>query len=143
MDATPEQVARRLGTSRRRVVSAARRLGVGRVAGGGWLFSLAEEDALRAELGVDAGGPLPRSQMRVLAELSLRPRGLVSARAVAEACGLAPATASAAVKALLADGFIVVRDGSLHADVLHPRWLELRPLLREVRPPESRGMEAA
>ncbi|MCP2322376.1 hypothetical protein HDA40_000883 [Hamadaea flava] len=143
MDATPEQVARRLGTSRRRVVSAARRLGVGRVAGGGWLFSPEDEDALRAELGVDAGGPLPRSQMRVLAELSLRPRGLVSARAVAEACGLAPATASAAVKSLLADGFIVVRDGALHADVLHPRWLELRPLLREVRPPESRGMEAA
>ncbi|NUT23613.1 MAG: MarR family transcriptional regulator [Hamadaea sp.] len=142
MDATPEQVARRLGTSRRRVVSAARRLGVGRF-DGGWLFSLEDEQALRAELGVDAGGPLPRSQMRVLAELSLRPRGLVSARAVAEACGLAPATASAAVKALLADGFIVVRDGALHADVLHPRWLELRPLLREVRPPDSRGIEAA
>jgi len=143
MDATPEQVARRLGTSRRRVVSAARRLGVGRAASGGWLFSAGDEAALRAELGVDAGGPLPRSQMRVLAELSLRPRGLVSARAVAEACGLAPATASAAVKALLADGFIVVRDGALHADVLHPRWLELRPLLREVRPPDTRGMEAA
>ncbi|NUO60190.1 MAG: MarR family transcriptional regulator [Hamadaea sp.] len=143
MDATPEQVARRLGTSRRRVVSAARRLGVGRLDASGWLFSLEDEEALRAELGVDAGGPLPRSQMRVLAELSLRPRGLVSARAVAEACGLAPATASAAVKALLAAGFIVVRDGAMHADVLHPRWLELRPLLREVRPPESRGMEAA
>jgi hypothetical protein len=140
MDATPEQVARRLGTSRRRVVSAARRLGVGRASSGGWAFSAADEKVLRAELGVDAGGPLPRSQMRVLAELSLRPRGLASARAVAQACGLAPATASAAVKALQAAGFVVVRDGALHADVLHPRWLELRPLLREVRPPQTRGM---
>lgn len=135
VDATPEQVARRLGTSRRRIVSAARRLGVGRVSGGLWAFSAQDEEALRAALGVDAGGPLPRSQMRVLAELSLRPHGLASARAVAQACGLAPATASAAVKALQAAGFVVVRDGALHADVLHPRWLELRPLLRQVRQP--------
>jgi len=139
MDATPEQVARRLGTSRRRVVSAARRLGVGREGIAGWSFTAEDEETLRAELGVDAGGPLPRSQMRVLAELSLRPRGLASARAVAQACGLAPATASAAVKALQAADFVVVREGALHANVLHPRWVELRPLLREVRPPDSRG----
>src|SRR5262245_5417363 len=100
MTATAEQVARRLGTSRRRIVAAAGRLRVGRIVAGHWAFSDAEQERLAAELGVDAGGPLPRSQMRVLAELSLRPRGLVSARAVAQACGLAPATASAAVKAL-------------------------------------------
>ncbi|NUT36969.1 MAG: MarR family transcriptional regulator, partial [Hamadaea sp.] len=107
----------------------------GRRTTGGWVFAAADEEALEAELGVAAGCPLPRSQMRVLAELSLRPRGLASARAVAQACGLAPATASAAVKSLQDEGFIVVRDGALHADVLHPRWVELRPLLREVRAP--------
>ena len=139
MQATAEQVARRLGTSRRRIVAAAGRLGVGRVVAGHWAFSAADQEKLAVELGVDAGGPLPRSQMRVLAELSLRPRGLVSARAVAQACGLAPATASAAVKALSEAGFIVVRHGALHADVLHPRWLELRPLLRQVRQPGADG----
>jgi MarR family len=135
MGATAEQVARRLGTSRRRIVAAAGRLGLGRMVAGHWSFSSADVQRLSGALGVDAGGPLPRSQMRVLAELSLRPHGLASARAVAQACGLAPATASAAVKALSAAGFIVVRHGALHADVLHPRWLELRPLLRQVRQP--------
>ncbi|WP_027342390.1 MarR family transcriptional regulator [Hamadaea tsunoensis] len=135
MNNTPEQVARRLGTSRRRVVSAARRLGVGRIAAGQWLFSGPDFERLAAELGVDVGGPLPRAQMRVLAELSLRPHGLVSARAVAVACGLAPATASAALKALVADGLVVVRDAVFHVDVLHPRWLELRPSVRQVRQP--------
>lgn len=137
MQATAEQVARRLGTSRRRVVAAAARLRIGRIVAGHWAFSDAEQDRLETELGVDSGGPLPRSQMRVLAELSLRPRGLESARAIGVACGLAPATASAAVKALSAAGYIVVRDGALHADVLHPRWLELRPLLRQIRQPAS------
>lgn len=135
MQATAEQVARRLGTSRRRIVSAAARLNIGRVVAGHWSFSPADQEKLAEELGVDAGGPLPRSQMRVLAELSLRPHGLVSARAVAVACGLAPATASAAVKALSEAGFIVVRHGALHVDVLHPRWLELRPMLRQIRQP--------
>jgi hypothetical protein len=41
------------------------------------------------------------------------------------------------VKALSAAGFIVVREGALHADVLHPKWLELRPLLRQIRQPAS------
>jgi hypothetical protein len=142
MEATAEQVARRLGTSRRRVVAAAARLRVGRTVAGHWAFSAADQERLAGELGVDAGGPLPRSQMRVLAELSLRPRGLVSARAIAQACGLAPATASSAVKALSEAGFIVVRHGALHVDVLHPRWLELRPLLRQMRQPAP-GEEAA
>lgn len=140
MNSGPEEIARRLGTSRRRVVSAAHRLDLGRLRLGQWIFTAEEERSLREELGVDPRGPLPRSQMRVLAELALRPWGLASARAVAQACALAPATASSAVKELVAAELVLVGDGgTLQANVLHPRWLELRPWLRRVRAPQPTG----
>lgn len=140
MNSGPDQIARRLGTSRRRVVSAAHRLGLGRLRLGQWIFTADEERALREELGVDPRGPLPRSQMRVLAELALRPCGLASARAVAQACVLAPATASGAVKGLMAANLVLIgADGVLHANVLHPRWVQLRPSLRRVYAPSPAG----
>lgn len=136
-----------LGTSRRRVLSAADTHRIGTLTGGRRTFTDTDIDALRTRLGHVTDIPtLTRSETLVLAELARRPRGLNSARAVARATDLAPATAAKAVRSLLAAHLIVERDEvvplgravrvrSLHANPRHPQWGHLLPALRDVSPP--------
>lgn len=136
-----------LGVSRRRVTAAADRLGVGTVKGTRRLFTEDDVTALREALGATLDIPsLSRAESLVLAELSRRPRGLVSARAVARACGLSPTTAAKAIRSLISIGLVVEREEtvalgratvvrSLHVNVRHPQWGQLLPALRGITPP--------
>ncbi|MDQ1246064.1 MAG: hypothetical protein QG597_431 [Actinomycetota bacterium] len=144
---TPSQVAAMLGVSRRRVAVAADRMGVGATNGKRRLFNEAEVDALRGELGCSTDiASLSRSESLVLAELSRRPLGLLSVRAVARACSLSPTTAAKAVRALISGGLVVEREEtlalgsatvvrSLHANVRHPQWGNLLSALRSITGP--------
>lgn len=141
---TPSVVAALLGVSRRRIVAASERSGIGTMKGRRRLFTDTDVSLLREELGsAPVIESLSRSELVALAELSRRPCGLVSARAVARACGLSPATAAKAVHRLVAVGLVVERDEvvalgrarrvrSLHANVRHPQWGSLLPVLRQV-----------
>lgn len=152
---TPSEVARRLGVSRRRVTSAAARDGIGVVTGNRRLFTDSDVSRLRDRLGRSPMVPsLSRSEVVVLAELSRRPRGLVSARAVARACGVSPTTAVKAIHSLVAAGLVMERDEvvalgrarrvrSLHANVRHPEWGALLPVLRQVSMPETSRASAS
>ena len=152
---TPSQVARRLGVSRRRLTSAAARDGIGVVTNGRRLFVDSDVSRLRDRLGTSPmGTSLSRSEAVVLAELSRRPRGLVSARAVARACGLSPTTAAKAIRSLVAAGLVIERDAvialgrarrvrSLHPNVRHPQWSALLPLLRQVSAPATSQLSAS
>lgn len=156
---SPEDVATQLGTSRRRVTRAARVVGVGDVQGRRVRFSEEDVETLARRLGVSPPVPgLSRTESRVLAELSRRPNGLVSARAVARACSLAPAAASGAVQAIVERGLVretkkTVALGRarevtmLTANVEHPQWDMLLERLRHVRSPtpqdpDGRGLPA-
>ncbi len=122
---TTGEVARRLGTTVPRVLRAA-----GSVAhvrhGNRTLFDNTAVVALTRHLG---SAPVvrgrTRSEMFVLKALSVRPFGLASARQVAVAAGVAPATAAAALGRLAGDS-LVVRDTSLVTRngrvVRRPRW---------------------
>jgi hypothetical protein len=144
-------VARELGTSVPRVVRAAQRLGYDtREEAGRLELSAAQRQRLRAELGCRASAPgLRRTELAALAALANAPFGLPSARAVADAAGLAPASAAKAVNRLLRRGLVTrsaqriaagrPRDVQmLHVNVFHERFDELAPLLRQVQPPERR-----
>lgn len=148
---SPNGVAGLLGVSRRRVVATADRVGIGTVIGSRRVFTDADVTVLREHLGSSPTvSSLSRSEVAVLAELSRRPCGLVSARAVARACGLSPATAAKAVRSLVAAGLVVEREGvvalgrarrvrSLHVNVRHPGWSALLPALRSSAPPARPG----
>lgn len=148
---TASAVARELGTSVPRVTRAAKRLGYDHRTGKGpLLLSHAQASRLRAELGRRGRvAEMPSSQLAALAALVAAPYGLPSARAVAEAAGLSPATASKAVKSLLTDGFVFRRPEliaagrprhvlMLHANLLDERVDRLLPQLRLVQPRAKR-----
>jgi MarR family len=141
--------AAKLGTSIPRVMRAAERLGI-RTSPGRLSLSKAEYERLGAELGrTPPIGGLSPTEVKVLAALRRAPLGLVSARAVASRAGVSPTAASRALRDLgkskLAHrrGAVLplgrAREASLwHANVLHPRWIEIAGRLDEVRPPRLR-----
>ena len=148
---SPNDVAVLLGVSRRRVMAAADRGGIGTSAARRRVFTDEDVTLLREQLGsAPVVASLSRSEVAVLAELSRRPCGLVSARAVARACCLSTATAAKAVHSLVAAGLVVEREQvvalgrarrvrSLHANVRHPQWGDLLPVLRHAVPPARPG----
>ena len=148
---TANRVATLLGVSRRRLVAASERASIGSITGHQRLFTEKDISLLRSRLGTaPVVASLTRNEVMVLAELSRRPFGLVSSRAVARACGLSPATATKAIHGLLTIGLVVERDEvvplgharrvrSLHANVHHPQWGALLPMLRQVVHPAMPG----
>lgn len=150
---SPQQVATLLGISRGRVLATARRLGVGSQMGNRVRFSDVETAEIRRETGVvfPVDG-LSRSEGLLLAALSRRPLGLVSARAASRAAGISPATAVAAIASLERAG--LVRRGDLvvpfngkaatmktmRANVRHSQWSTMLPQLNKiVLPHRERG----
>jgi len=143
---SPEQIAESLGTSRRRVVRAAEMSGVGRRVGSRTRFSGADRATLAKKLGVTPRVEgLSRIEAVVLAELSRRPFGLVSHRAIARATSLAPASASKATKALLNKGLATETPTTValgraqmvnlvKANSSHPDWTRLLSQLAMVVP---------
>jgi MarR family len=144
-----EQVAGLLGTSRARVTRAARACGIGAAECSRLRFDDGDVRALADHLGVTAVvDGLSRTESVVLAELSRRPLGLISSRAVARACGISPAAAVKAVQSLVSQGLVTETRATvalgkarevtvLRANVRHPRWTALLEQLRRVRPPVS------
>lgn len=147
---SPQQVATLLGISRRRVLAAAERLGVGSSTGSRVRFNDREVTTIRDETGaVPTVDGLSRSESLLLAALSRRPLGLASARAASRATGLSPATAVASLASLERTG-LVQRDDAvipvngkamavkmLRANVRHPQWSTLLPQLAEVVLPRN------
>jgi DNA-binding MarR family transcriptional regulator len=103
-------------------------------------------DRIEGELGrTPRAGGLTAPQTQVLAALAKSPRGLASARVVAEEAGVAPATASRALQALQARGLvrreeITIAAGRprrvelIHANRMAKEWAALAPQLKEARP---------
>lgn len=141
--------AARLGTSIPRVMRAAERLGT-RTSPGRLSLSKAQYDRLGEELGrTPPISGLSPTEVKVLAALRRAPLGLVSARAVASRAGVSPTAASRALRDLGKSMLVYRREAMLplgrareaslwHANVLHPRWLEIAGRLDEVRAPMPR-----
>ncbi len=138
-----------LGTSVPRIGRAIERLGIdARQPNGRLALTRSQADRIRRALGVtQAIEGLTRSETRALAALRSAPFGLVSARAVARRSGLSPTAAMRALTTLLAKGLAThtnesiaagrVRNASVwRANVIHPRWPELDPILGSVEAPE-------
>lgn len=153
---TSEQVAARLGTSRKRVHAAAKTLGlVGDGRGARVRFTGEQANRLAEVLGATPPVEgLTRTESLVLAVLSRRPMGLVSHRAVARACSLSPATAVKAVGSLQAKGLVTVEREVralgraqevtvIRANNLHPDWSRRLGQLQHVHPPVSQDDGAA
>lgn len=148
---TSEEVASQLGTSRKRVTRAAHNLGL--TAGNQTATRVRYTEQMVHKLATKLGTTptivgLSRTETIVLAELARRPQGLISARAVARACTISPASASKAVTNLTNKGLVtqtrtVVALGHarevtvLRANVAHPRWTQLLTELSTVRVPEQ------
>jgi hypothetical protein len=144
-------VAAELGTSVPRVVRAAKRLGFDSRQGRGRLgLAPAEVRLIRDELGISVRihGMSP-TEVAVLAALARAPLGLPSARAVALRSGVSPTAASGAIESLVSLGHVrrepaLIAAGRarrvlmLHANRSHPRYSEMAPALRAVRPPRRR-----
>ena len=148
-------VARELGTSVPRVTRATRRLSLdARRANGRYAFTPRQVDRLRQALGVlPRSEGLTRPEVAVLAALRTAPFGLASARAVARRSGLSPTAAARALESLRAEGLAerkseMVAAGRARqmkiwrANLLHPRWPDLDPVLERVRRPERPLPEA-
>lgn len=144
-------LARELDTSVPRVTRAAERLGVdGRQASGRFAFSSAAAQRLREALGsTPPAEGLSRSELIVLAALRSAPFGLGSARAVARRGALSPTTAAGALESLERKGLVVSSESMIaegqarrvrvwRANVLHPRWPSLDPVLADVARPEGK-----
>lgn len=145
---SPGEVADLLGTSRKRVTSAAQELGLADAGGSGARVRFSEDavTALAGRLGVTpAVSGLSRIESLILAELARRPFGLISYRAAARACAISPASASKAVQSLARSGLVTeertmaalgrAREVTVvKANVAHPRWTELLSELSQVRP---------
>lgn len=152
MDSPPQpaisgaELARELETSIPRVTRAAERLGIAREASGRLALTPDQAGRLRDELGfVPAIDGLSRSEVIVLAALRSAPLGLASKRAVARRSGLSPTAAANVLDTLLEKRLVTRRDEMIaagrarqmtvwRANLTHPRWRELAPLLGEVRP---------
>jgi hypothetical protein len=160
MDTWPISAAeagRRLSTTVPRVKRALDRLDlpVERRAGGRVGIGAEAFECLRAELGVATPlEGLSRGEIAVLAALDAAPFGLVSARAVARRCGVAPTSAGRAIQRLAANGLIertptrVAAGRARQVDLLQlrrssPRWRRLAPELGRVElPRRDRGTDA-
>jgi hypothetical protein len=142
-------LAREFGTSVPRITRAIERLEIdARQANGRFALTQAQAERLRRALGITPQVEgLTRPEVLVLAALRSAPFGLVSARAVARRTGLSPTAAAHALKSLLASELVtetseVVAAGWAremnvwHANVVHPRWAKLDPILDRVRSPE-------
>jgi hypothetical protein len=143
-------LARELGTSVPRVTRAAERLGIdARQSNGRFAFGPRAADRIRDALGVTprvAG--LASSEVAVLAALRNAPFGLGSARAVARRGNLSPTAAARALEALARTGLVVgstemvaagrAREATIwRANLEHPRWPSLDPVLARVERPPS------
>ncbi len=141
------EAARRLGTSIPRVVRCVERLGLDcRRPNGRLGITPKMLERIEAELGRAPRTPgLTRSQAQVLAALVRSPRGLASARAVAEEAGVAPATATRALRALEARSLVrreevtiaarrARRVELIHANHMADEWPALAPALKDVVP---------
>jgi DNA-binding MarR family transcriptional regulator len=147
------EAARRLGTSIPRVVRCVERLGLDcRTPKGRLRISPKMLDRIEGELGRTPRAKdltLTPPQAQVLAALARSPRGLASARAVADVAGVAPTTASRALKELEQRGFVRREETTIaagrprridlyHANRMAEEWRALAPCLMEVQP-KSRG----
>lgn len=142
-------LARELGTSVPRVTRVARQLSIdARQANGRYSFTPPQVDRVRRALGMTprAAG-LSRSEVMVLAALRNAPFGLVSARSVARRSGLSPTAVGRALESLRAKELVgrkseMVAAGRARkteiwrANLQHPLWPDLDPVLERVKPPE-------
>lgn len=127
--------------------------GVGRHVGARTRFSDADREVLARKLGVTPSVEgLSRIEAIVLAELSRRPLGLVSHRAIARACSLSPASASKATKSLLSKGLATETPKTValgraqlvklvKANPSHPDWTRLLGELAKVIPATETATE--
>lgn len=146
-------LARELGTSVPRVTRAAKRLGLeGRQPNGRFAFGPGGADRIRGALGsMPRVDDLTSSELAVLAALRDAPLGLGSTRAVARRGNLSPTAAGRALESLLRAGLVErptemiaagrAREARIwRANLQHPRWPSLDPLLAQVeRPPAQEG----
>lgn len=142
-------LARELGTSVPRITRVAQKLGLdARQPNGRFAFTPRQADRVRGVLGVNPqADALSRSEIVVLAALRNAPFGLVSARAVARRSGLSATAAARALESLRLKG-LVERSSEMiaagraremkiwRANLLHPRWPALGPVLKRVERPE-------
>jgi MarR family len=149
-------LAKELGTSVPRITRAARQLGIdAQLPNGRFAFSPSQARRLRAALGkTPALLDLSRSEAIVLAALRDAPFGLVSVRAVARRSGLSPTAAGRALESLLAKRLVSrskemmaagrAREVQIwRANLAHPRWPALDPLLSQLEQPvKARRKEA-
>lgn len=149
MDTTSAaSLARQLNTSVPRVTRAAERLGLdARRPNGRFAFDPRSARRVREALGfVPRVEGLSRSELAVLAALRDAPLGLASARAVARRSGLSPTVAARSLERL-AHEELVERSAEMvaagrareaviwRANVQHPRWPSLDPVLARVERP--------
>ena len=146
------EAARQLGTSIPRVVRCVERLGLDCRGPSGRLgITPAMLARIEDELGrTPRTTNLSASQAQVLAALARSPRGLASARAVAEVAGVAPATATRALRALEARGLVRREETTIaagrarrvvliHANRKAPEWPALSSSLKDVLPKRRPG----
>lgn len=142
-------LARELGTSVPRVTRAAGQLSLeARKANGRYSFTPLQADRVRRALGVTPPVEgLSRSEVMALAALRNAPLGLVSARSVARRSGLSPTAAGRALESLCAKELAwrkseMVAAGRARemeiwrANLQHPLWPGLGPVLERVERPE-------
>ena len=142
-------LARGLGTSVPRVTRAARQLSIdARQANGHYSFAPLQADRVRRALGMTPRAEgLSRSEVMVLAALRNAPLGLVSARSVARRSGLSPTAVGRALESLRARELVeqkseLVAAGRARemeiwrANLQHPLWPDLDPVLERVKRPE-------
>lgn len=143
-------LARELGTSVPRIGRAVERLRIdARQPSGRLAFTRSQADCIRQALGVTpAIEGLTRSETMALSALRNAPFGLVSARAVARRSGLSPTAAGRALSSLLAGDLVLMATETVaagraremevwRANVTHPRWSEMDPILDRVEPPRT------
>lgn len=143
-------LARELGTSVPRVTRAVKRLGIdARQPNGRFAFGSRAADRIRDALGImPRVAGLSPSELAVLAALRDAPFGLDSARAVARRGNLSPTAAKRALDSLARVGLVVrsteviaagrAREAEIsRANVQHPRWPSLDPVLARVKRPAS------
>lgn len=142
-------LAEELGTSVPRVTRAVERMGIdARKPSGQLALTRTQARRLAAELGVRRRAPgLSLTETLVLAALRSAPFGLVSARASARRSGVSPTATARALTALSEAGLAICREERMaagravtatiwRANVTHPRWAELDPVLDDVVPPQ-------
>jgi DNA-binding Lrp family transcriptional regulator len=143
------ETARRLGTSVPRIKRAIERVGLGVETrpGGRVTIDRRQFKRLRRELGVRAKiDNLSVTDVAVLSTLARSPLGLVSGRAVAQRAGIAPTSASKALKRLERKG-LAQRERTwlaagrareqeiVRANYSSPQWPALAPKLSKFEPP--------